>query len=105
MRPCWVYWASKKCTKNKPEIMLPICEICGKKHAGLCSNISEARPRLVMLTFLGRVDRWAYLETTEALQTSRFRQPFTLTKIPFDGTFTDFYLDREDVASPTSRKP
>ena len=20
MRPCWAYWASKKCTKNKPDL-------------------------------------------------------------------------------------
>ena len=22
MRPCWAYWASKKCTKNKPGVAL-----------------------------------------------------------------------------------
>ena len=22
MRPCWAYWASKKCTKNKPDLKL-----------------------------------------------------------------------------------
>ena len=22
MRPCWAYWTSKKCTKNKPDIVV-----------------------------------------------------------------------------------
>ena len=24
MRPYWAYWASKKCTKNKPDIFAPL---------------------------------------------------------------------------------
>ena len=24
MRPCWAYWASKKCTKNKPDIIMNV---------------------------------------------------------------------------------
>ena len=33
MRPCWAYWASKKCTKNKPALEVTLFNKKGFKDA------------------------------------------------------------------------
>ena len=40
MRPCWAYWASKKCTKNKPGLNAPLL-LCPPGRQSVISGFLE----------------------------------------------------------------